>query len=360
MIILFDPAPPCLQWCLVRSSGMDVGVAQPGESPPQAILDCLDRGDDVEAIGYVLHHGGDQIPNAISPLSSDTMRRLTGSVPLLPEHNSLTLQAARYWQARLPAVPHLLFCDTAFFTRLPPFVRDYAVPYDLTQKGLHRYGGSGLCHEWAWHQLQAMTGGTASNVIHIWLGNHSNLAAIRDGNPLETTVGFTQMEGIMSSTGCGDIDPTIIFQLKAAGFSYSTINHLLSAQSGFSALAGRPCTLGDMLTGGSNPDMAAALRLFLYQIVKQAGAMLAVLGKVDALVFSGTPAVDILPLAREVCAALAFLGIRCLATPGRHEPLRQISTDDSAVKVYVFAYNQWQVMQEGVQSWIQNHKKEAP
>ena len=242
---------------------------------------------------------------------------------------------------------------------MPPHVRDYAVPHILTRKGLHRYGGFGLGHEWVWKQIQALTGDTARKIISIYLGNHSNLAAIHDNHPVETTIGFTHLEGIMSAEGCGDIDPTIIFQLKAAGFTYSIINRMLSTQSGFSALAGRPCQLSDILVQSSHPGLSLARRVFLYQIIKYFGALLTALNGADAFVLHSAPSLDIMPFVHEIGQALAFLGIRIQPEARRHSGLLlQVSTADSAIPVFVLAYDQWTMLNGWIQS-LDNKKEQT-
>jgi len=368
MILLFDPAPPRLQWCLVPEGSAPTSASARSLDMRgdwrTAMMDCLPEDHQVKAIGCFLHNGGDEITAPIGGIGPDTIMSLERIVRLLPEHNEITLEVAKFWMDRRPEATHLLFCDTAFFAGLASSVRDYGLPYEVTQSGVHRYGGFGLCHERAWRQTQALTGGRASKVISVYLGDRPNLTAIRDGVPLDTSVGLTHLEGIVSSQGCGDIDPTIIFQLGAAGFSYPAINRLLSVESGFTALAGRPCTFADILGGLSDPGaagpgpadsgLAAAYRILCYQIVKYIGAMLAALGGADALIFVGADPIRMMPLVRDLCDSLAFLGVRCqretTGTPGPH----QISTADSAVKVFVSGYDPWEMMSEEAREVIDN------
>ena len=356
MILLFDPAPPHLQWCLARNGTATVHTVEPRGNWSAAIAESLGRHGELEAIGYVLHNGGEQITESVSLLVPDTLRHLENSVHLLPEHNNMTLKVSRHWMERRPDVPHFLFCDTAFFARLPSWVRDYAVPYGLTQKGIHRYGGFGLCHEWAWKQAQAYVGGATGRIISIGLGDHTNLAAIRGGIAVETTVGFTHLEGVLSSGGCGDIDPTIIFRLRALGLSYSAINRMLATESGFGALAGQPCHWSDVLDG-SNDSLVH--RLLLYQILKHIGALLAVLGGADVLVFVATWPATVMPFVRELCDALDFLGIRCQPVGAAAEFPQLISAKKSSAKCLVLGYDQWAVMRERIQTRIQASKEET-
>jgi len=220
MKVLFDPAPPYLRCCVFRNGSPSLHLVKLQGGWTAAILKQLGTDAALESVGYVLHNGGNQVKDAVSLLSPQALQRVKRCVRLSPEHNSMTLTLAEYGMKQWPGARHLLLSDTAFFTRLSPVVRNYAIPYELTRKGLGRYGAFGLCHEWIWNQTRAQTSGAAKKVISIFLGDHTSLAAIRNGIPKETTTGLTALEGIMSSGGCGDIDPTIIFLLKAAGLSY--------------------------------------------------------------------------------------------------------------------------------------------
>jgi acetate kinase len=351
MKVLFDPAPPYLCCCVFRNGSPSMHLVRLQEGWADTILKQLGADAAVEAAGYVLHNGGNQVKDAVSLLSPQALQRVKRCVRLSPEYNSMTLALAEYGMKQWPGARHLLLSDTAFFTRLSPVVRNYAIPYELTRKGLGRYGAFGLCHEWIWNQTQAQTSDTAKKVISIFLGDHTSLAAIRNGIPKETTTGLTALEGIMSSGGCGDIDPTIIFLLKAAGLSYSAINRILCNESGFAALAGRPCTLGDIVSGAAVPALAEAKRLLRYQIIKQIGAMLSQLGGVDAISFASEKPQDMMPLVLEICAAFAFLGVRCRADSTCGSFPQELSAAGSAVRIFTHQYDRWSVLKAAMESF---------
>ena len=305
-----------------------------------------------------MHNGGNIITEAVSELSPQSLLKIRQCVPLLPEHNSMTLKMAEYWMKQRPEARHILLCDTAFFTRLPQVAHNYAIPFELTRKGLGRYGAFGLCHEWIWRQTRAQTSAASKNVISIYLGDHTSLASICNGIPQETTTGLTALEGVMSSGGCGDIDPTVVFLLKAAGLSYSDINRILCNESGFAALAGRPCTLGDILGEPSNPGFLAVARLLRYQIIKQIGAMLSLLGRVDVLSFASQKPQKMIPFILGICEAFDFLGVRCRPDTRRDRFSCELSSAESAVKVFVYRYDRWAVMKESIESFKNNKEKE--
>ena len=357
MNVLFDPSPPSLRCCVYRNGKPIVHNVKLEGHWAETITGHLGPATEVEAVGYVLHNGGNQIKDAVSLLSGQALQRIKRCVHLLPEYNSMTLALAEYGMKQWPKARHMLLCDTAFFARLSPVVRNYAIPYELTRRGLGRYGAFGLCHEWIWKQTRAQPPDAAKKVISIFLGDHTSLAAINNGIPKETTTGLTALEGIMSASGCGDIDPTIIFLLKTAGLSYSAINRILCNESGFAAMASKPCTLSDIVSGPSAPELVEAKHLLRYQIIKQIGAMLTLLGGVDAITFASEKPQDMTPLALEISEAFTFLGVRCRADTACDRSLQELSVADSAVRVYNVQYDRWSMMKEAIASFVKTNQE---
>jgi len=358
MNVLFDPAPPHPRCCVYQDGSPAVHVLKQQGSWAATIARQLGPDAVVETVGYVLHNGGNLLKQAVSLLDRPALQRITRCVHLSPEFNSMTLTLAEHGMQRWPEARHMLLAETAFFTRLSPVVRNYAIPYELTRKGLGRYGAYGLCHEWIWQQTRAQTAGAAQKVISIVLGDHTSLAAIHKGIPKETTTGLTDLEGIMSSGGCGDIDPTIIFLLKAAGLSGSVINRLLCNESGFAAMAGRPCTLSDIVRRATDPALAEAGRLLRYQIVKQIGAMLSQLGGVDAITFASEKPQDMLGLVLEISAAFAFLGVHCRAEAACGNFPQELTAAGSAVRVFTHQYDRWSVLKTAMESFERSNQEQ--
>ena len=341
MLLLFDAAPPWLQWALIKDDWQTEGTCRIEPGWTETIRERMAGPGSVRAVAHVLRHGGDEIVEPVgllTPLSLDTLRR---SIRFLPEHNSLSFAAIEHGLTEFPGVPHVLLCDTAFFASLPREASTYAVPYALRKEGVRRYGGFGLCHQWAYEQTNDLAGCPLTTVLSVYLANHTNIAAIRNGRAVETTIGFTPAEGIVSSTGCGDIDPTIVFQLESTGLSFPEINRLLSGGSGLSGLVGRKCTLAEILEETGHPDLLAARRLFRYHIQKYIGAFLAVLGGAGAIVFVTEHPHEALPFVRALCEELRFTGYRAEGEPRGSEGLYCLSTGNSPVKVFCLRYNKW-------------------
>jgi acetate kinase len=342
MLLLFDADPPFLQWCLAKGDWQKQGKCRTEPGWTESIREEIAPVGSPRAVVYVLRHGGDEIAEPatlLTPQSLDTLRR---SIRFLPEHNSLTLIAVEFWSAEFPAVPQILLCDTAFFVNLPREASTYAVPYPLRRQGVRRYGGYGLCHEWVWERAPAIADSSLEKVISVYLANRTNMAAIRNARPVETTIGFTPAEGIVSCTGCGDIDPTIVFQLESTGMSFQEINRLLSAESGLSGILGRRCAFGEIVEEPKQPDIVAARRLFRYHILKYVGAFAAVLGGADAIVFTTQRLDESLPFIRGLCEELGFLGFKGEREARWGQDFCRLSASDSQVQVFALTYNKWQ------------------
>jgi acetate kinase len=342
MILLFDPQPPALRWHLADE---EMKTAAQGEAGPEEcgpIAARAARQGRLDAVGYLLYHGGEKIQAPVGRLTPESLPQLAAAtVGYLPERNELTFAAAREGLAALPGGAHFLLCDTAFFTGLPAAASTYAIPHPLRQQGLKRYGGFGLCHQWVWEQVRARGLSPAGRLISVYLGNNTNLAAIEGGEPRETTIGFTGVEGILSATRCGDLDPTIALHLRASGMSFTQINRLLSRESGFAGLLGRPCGLREILTAGGDPEVAAVREIFRYSVSKYVGAFAAVLGGVEAVAFASEEPERGAGFAQEICRRLD----RLLAAGGGRAGDR--------LQVHTFSYDKAAIMAARIGHFLQ-------
>lgn len=352
-MLILDPDPPLLRWCKRERSGQAQGEVHFDAGWSDALSSKIGSLKRVRAVAYVLYHGGEAINKPMTLLSEAVLLKLANTIRYQPEANDITFKAAKYGLENLPKIPHLLFCDTAFFANLPLEASTYAVPFELRKKGVRKYGGYGLCHQWAWESAYSHFDVPVRKIVSVFLGNRPNMAAIRDGSPLDTTMGFTPIEGMPSATGCGDIDPTIVFQLNSAGLSFEEIDRLLTRKSGFSGLLGRKCTLSDLFGAPAKSDRAAVREIFRYHVVKNIGAMLSVLGGTDAIVFAAENLADALPFVGELCRALEFLGVRCLPPLDAATDLCDLTEDGSSMKILCLRYNKWDIMADKAVPLIQ-------
>ena len=310
MRLLIDPDPPCVRWCAWEGQAVRTGRSARRPGWLRSLLRGIEPRGGVTSVSHRLHHGGDRVRVPAQRATAEAVGFIREALRFQPGHNGLTYEVLRELLAALPDIPHFVLCDTAFFLDLPDPASAYAVPAELRNRGVRRYGGSGLVHEWVWQDVHQRLGGAVSRVISIRLGDHPNVAALRDGRPMDTTMGFTPVEGIPSHTGCGDLDVSVVFELHASGMSLQEINGMLSARSGFRALAGRDCGFRELVAPGLDPDRAWARRILRYDLVKSVGACAAVLGGVDAVVFSAEDPAGCNGFILEICRDLGSLGLR--------------------------------------------------
>jgi acetate kinase len=343
-MLLFDPEPPYVRWWLSEGGRPREGRCLSGTDWAERVARTIAQPAGLKWIGYLLHNGGEVVTDPVSRLIPEGLDKVRQTIELLPEHNDLTCRVAQEWLARRPEIPHLLLCDTGFFWRLPPEASLYAVPYELRKHGIKRYGGYGLCHQWVWRQVERLQDGRADRVVSVYLGDHTNIAAIRNGLPLETTIGFSTVEGIISATACGDIDPTVVFQMQSEGMTLEQIRLLLSSKSGFAGLLGKRTGLLKVLNATSDPQGRLAKEMLRDGILRYIGSSVAAMGGVDALVFATPHPAECLGFVAEICQALACVGVRPRIGPIEQEAACELTDATSLVKAFCLGYNKWQVL----------------
>ncbi len=353
MILFFDPLPPLVRWCSADNGIFSEHRCTYGPELAEAVARYAGNAARIRAIGYLLRNGGGEITAPVNLLSRELLESIERCIWLLPEYNDLTFRIASHLVDKLPGIPHILFCDTAFFQDLPDEVSTYAIPLELRKKGVRRYGGYGLFHRWAWKKAQLFRNAPLQRLLSVYLGDHTNIAAIRDGMPLETTLGFTSLEGIPSATGCGDIDPTIVFQLHSTCMSLEGINTLLSRESGLSGLAGGRCGFLDLMHS-DDPKKAVARNILRYNVLKYIGAFIAILGGVDSLVFLSEHVGESLGFIEEICRGIEFMGLRLNPIPDKDGGFRRISSVDSKIDVLCAQCNRWEILLEKAERILHN------
>ena len=356
MILIFEPNLPVVNLLRFRNDSYSVEKIELKLDMDNTFSKLLENSNSIKAIGYVLRNGGEIISQPVNILDNEILKRVKKTISIQPENNDLTYKIASYWFSKLPDIPHVLFCDTAFFVGLPPEASTYAIPYELRKKGIRRYGGNGLCHQWAMEQLGPVSRRSSQKVISVFLDNHTDIAAIDGGKAKETTIGFTPVEGVPSSSGCGDIDPTIMFRLMSAGLSLNKVNVLLSEESGFSGLLGRKCGLSDIFND-VNPDIKKIKDIYLYSLVGHIGSFISILGGVDSIVFSGKHIKEIIPIVSEVCAALDFMNVKCKIniSAEKSRGILKMSSENSLVEIFCLEYDKWKFMADNIQTVITNY-----
>jgi acetate kinase len=354
MILLLNPMPPLMIWRIMDGSRVLEGKSKLGPEFINVIVEAIDNVRNIKGIGYVLYNGGDEVRSTMQILDPNSLQNLESCIKLLPEYNNLTYNAIRLWSKRLPSVPHILFCDTGFFTGLPQETSLYAVPYELSMEGIKRYGGHGIYHQYALECVEQYFNLSFKRIISVYIGNNTNIAAIKDGIPLDTTIGFTPVEGIFSNTGCGDIDPTIVFQLYSIGISFEEINNILSKNSGFTGLLGKKSSVYEVLANKNKTAEAKALKIFIYDVLKYIGAYISILNGVDLIIFNGNFVMESAELISEICNGLKFIGVNIKPYEIGKSDFSIISEVDSKIKVICINSNRWDIMHKMILSVLNN------
>jgi acetate kinase len=308
-----------------------------------AALDALfawlqaEHGDSgLHAIGHRVVHGGPRYhaPEIITPPLVAALREL---VPIDPEHLPQALAAVEAAGRAYPSVPQVACFDTAFHRTMPPVAQRYPLPSALHDAGVIRYGFHGLSYEYIMQALRAVDPEAANGrVIIAHLGNGASMAAVRGGQSVDTTMGFTPTGGLVMGTRTGDLDPgVLLYLLQTRGMPAEQVNDLVNRQAGLLGVSGISADMRDLLEREAHdPAAAAAVDLFCYQARKFLGALAAVLGGVETLVFTGGIGEHAAPIRARICVGLAFLGLEIDAGRNQqHAPV--ISPDSMPVTVRV-------------------------
>jgi acetate kinase len=302
--------------------------------------ETVERFEDVDpgvvvAVGHRVVHGGSRFRTPVV-LDDDVIAALERLTALAPLHNAPGLEAIAAARRRFPDVPHVAVFDTAFHATLPPEAATYALPAHWRDEWqIRRYGFHGLSVQWAAEQLPA------PRLVVCHLGGGCSVTAVRDGRSIDTTMGFSPIEGVPMTTRSGSIDPgALLYVLREQGLSAEEIDRQLEHESGLAGLSGTSGDVRELLAAESAGDARAALALGVY-VLRIAGAvatMAVSLRGLDALVFTAGVGERSPAIRERVCGRLGFLGVELDARANaRATPDADIAASDSTVRVVVLA-----------------------
>jgi acetate kinase len=309
----------------------------------------------ITAIGHRIVHGGAAYTAPVI-IDERFIAYLRTSMNLDPEHIPAELALITSLQELLPDTPQIACFDTAFFAELPRIAQLLTIPKKYQLVGMRRYGFHGLSYTYLSETFGAIAGEDArkGRVIYAHLGSGSSLAAMKDGKPIDTTMGFTPASGIIMSTRAGDIDPGISRYLELQhGLTPDQYSHMINFESGLLGVSGISADMYTLIQKEeTEPTASEAVQLFVYQTQKTIGAFSAVLGGLDSLVFSGGIGEQSSILRNRICSGLAFLGVSLnSAQNDNHEFL--ISDSQSKVGVHVIPTDESAVILKQVIQTIQ-------
>lgn len=286
----------------------------------------------LDAAGHRLVHGG---PKHLEPERVDDalLASLREAIPFAPLHLPGELSLIGAVRQHAPDLPQVACFDTSFHARLPLVAQRLPIPSSLGQEGVRRYGFHGLSYESIVHTLGPLAAG---RVVVAHLGNGASMVALQDGEPRDTTMGFTPCGGLVMGTRTGDLDPGVLVYLaRTRGMDAAGIERLVNRESGLVALSETTSDMKALLAArSSDPRAELAVALFCYSARKWIGALSTVLGGLDSLVFTGGIGEHAAPIRESICRELAFLGISL--DPGRNARSESvISAEGTRVTVRV-------------------------
>lgn len=292
-----------------------------GSAHQQALEACLARLNEQgvltrepDAVGHRVVHGGEAFSDS-APIDERVTAAIEACTPLAPLHNPANLAGIRAIQNLYPQCPQVAVFDTAFHQSLPETAYHYAIPHSLYEEhGVRRYGFHGTSHRWILQQAAQWLDQQPAHtsIISAHLGNGCSVTAVRDGQSVDTSMGLTPLEGLVMGTRSGDIDPGLFDFLLRRGYSAETIHAMLNHESGLLGLSGISHDMRTLTEAAEDGHQQAdlAVNVFCFRLARYIGAMMASLGQLDALVFTGGIGENS-PLVRQ--RTLAHLGIFGLA-----------------------------------------------
>lgn len=347
---------------IVTSEGVVLQEALETDSRPDVMMHLLntlwqgktqviEQLSEINAVGHRVVHGGEEYREA-TIVTPDVKAAIARLCNLAPAHNPANLEGIEAIERLLSNVPQVAVFDTAFHSQMPLPAAVYPGPYEWFEQGIRRYGFHGISHQYVSYRTAQILAKDLNSLrlITCHLGNGCSLAAVRNGHSVDTTMGFTPLEGLMMGSRSGSVDPGILIHFGRQGYDAEKLNQILNRASGLRGISG---VSGDMRQIKSaieqgNSRAQLALDMYIHSVCKQIGAMLASLGGLDALVFTGGVGENA-PFVREkACETFEFLGLKLDLEKNAKSPADcDIATADSAVRiVIVHTEEDWAIAQE--------------
>jgi acetate kinase len=312
-----------------------------GRADARQVGDAVEEMGRVDAVGHRVVHGGTRFlgPVLVTP---EVVRRLEALSDLAPLHQPRSLAALEAVGAALPGVPAVACFDTAFHAGMPPAAATFALPPEWRKRwGLRRFGFHGLSHSYVSRRAAAMLGRPAADVrlVSCHLGAGASLAAIAGGRSVDTTMGFTPLDGLVMATRSGSVDPGLVLWLaEHAGMPPAELAAALEYRSGLLGLAGT-ADMRELLASEADGDHDAelAVGVYLHRLRGDIAAMAAAMGGLDALVFTGGVGENAAPIRERAAAGLEFLGVAVDAAANAGSGDREITAPGARVRTLVVA-----------------------
>ena len=319
---------------------------------------------EIKAVGHRVVHGGEYFTES-SLITEEVMKRLEECIPLAPLHNPANIMGIKSIKKVLPDVPQVAVFDTSFHQSMPSQAYLYALPYELyKEKKIRRYGFHGTSHRYVSRRaaMVAKINYDRSKIITAHLGNGASITAIKNGKSVDTSMGYTPLEGLVMGTRSGDLDPAIpVALLRENRMSAASIDNLLNKKSGVFGISGISSDMRDLEKAASKGEKRAklALDIYAYRLKKYIGAYLAVLGGADIIVFTGGIGENSSLIREKALEGLEFFGI--ILDKEKNKKARKkevdISDKESKVRILVIPTNEELVIARDTKEIIEREGK---
>ncbi len=306
----------------------------------------LDDLSEVGAVGHRVVHGGEEFTGSVL-VDEHVIASIEKFADLAPLHNPPNLAGIRAVGTKLPGLTQVACFDTAFHTTIPKVAYLYGLPYELYEKyRIRRYGFHGISHRYVARRVAALMGRDkyGVNAITCHLGNGCSITAVKGGHSIDTSMGFTPLEGVPMGTRSGDLDPAILFYLADKGYDPQSLKTLCNKQSGLLGISGLSNDIRNLLelSAQGNKRATLAIDVFCYRIRKYIGAYAAVLEPLDAIAFTGGIGENAVCLREQICGGMSQLGVQLDRTANEAATGKEaaISAPTSRVKIFVIPTNE--------------------
>ncbi|MEM8613659.1 MAG: acetate kinase [Cyanobacteria bacterium P01_H01_bin.105] len=305
--------------------------------------------EEINVVGHRVVHGG-QIYQASTIVTPEVKAEIDRLKQLAPNHNPANLEGIELMEELLGEIPQIAVFDTAFHTQMPDVAAIYPGPYDWIKQGIRRYGFHGISHQYCAQRATQLLGRNDLRLIICHLGNGGSLSAVRHGRSIDTTMGFTPLDGLMMGTRSGSVDPGILIYLMRQGHSANQIDQILNKESGLKGISGISHDLRqiEQATAAGDPQAKLAQDMYLHRFKACFGSMLMSLGGVDVVVFTAGIGEHAASIRATACESMAFLGLKLDPNKNNDHPVDQdITTVDSTVRVLVIhTQEDWAIAQD--------------
>ncbi len=307
---------------------------------------------EIDLVGHRVVHGGQDYRESIV-ITEDVKKAIAHLCNLAPEHNPSALAGIEAMEKILGEVKQIAVFDTAFHSTIPDAAAIYPGAYEWVEEGIRRYGFHGISHEYCSGRAAQILGKDLASLrlITCHLGNGCSLAAIKNGRSIDTTMGFTPLEGLMMGSRSGSIDPGILIHLlRYCNYSVEKLDYVLNKASGLRGISGISSDMREVTKAIAQGNNRAKLAwdIYVHRLRSGIGAMLMSLGGLDALVFTAGVGENSAGIRQAACEALGFLGLKIDLEKNQQQPIDEdIATDDSTVRILVIhTQEDWAIAQQ--------------